>query len=89
MGVTGLQQDAAVRTVMALRQVQPFESLAMLFMANPELAAALEGSVGTASTFFRVRARASQDGFVSSAMAWVVRDKNGDIQILQWLEEDG
>jgi hypothetical protein len=90
MGLTGLQQDAAVRAVLALRQVKPFESLAMMFMANPELAAALEGSVGTASTYFRVWARASLDGRHSSVMAWVERDaKSGDIRILQWLEEEG
>jgi type II secretory pathway component PulK len=90
MGVTGLQQEAAVRAVLALRQVKPFESLAMMFMANPELAAALEGSVGTASIYFRVRARASLDGRHSSVMAWVERDaKSGDIRILQWLEEEG
>jgi len=88
MGVTGLQQEAAVRTVLALRQVQPFESLAMIFMANPELAAALEGTVATASTCFRVRARASREGMHSSVMAWVERDpKKGDIRILQWVEE--
>ena len=89
MGVTGLQQEAAVRAVLALRQVKPFESLAMMFMANPELAAALEGSVGTASTYFRVRARASLGGQHSSVMAWVTRDKKGDIQILQWMDEEG
>jgi type II secretory pathway component PulK len=89
MGLTGLQQDAAVRAVLALRQMKPFESLAMMFMANPELAAALEGAVGTSSTYFRVRARASMDGQHSSVMAWVERDKNGDIQILQWIDEEG
>jgi type II secretory pathway component PulK len=90
MGLTGLQQDAAVRTVLAMRQVKPFESLAMMFMANPELAAALEGSVGTASTYFRVRARASLAGLHGSVMAWVERDpKTGDIRILQWLENEG
>jgi type II secretory pathway component PulK len=89
MGVTGLQQDAAVRAVLALRQVQPFESLAVLFMANPELATALEGSVGTASTYFRVRARASLDGLHCSVMAWVERDQTGDIRILQWIDEGG
>ncbi len=89
MGVTGLQQDAAVRSVLALRQVQPFSSLAIMFMANPELAAALEGSVGTASSYFRVRARASKEGQHRSVMAWVERNKNGDIRILQWVEEAG
>lgn len=90
MGVTGLRQEAAVRAVLALRQVKPFESLAMLFMANPELAAALEGSVGTASTYFRVRARASLAGRHGTVMAWVERDATtGDVRILQWLEAEG
>ena len=89
MGLTGLQQEAAVRTVLALRQVQPFDSLAMMFMANPELAAALEGSVSTASTYFRVRARAAQDGQACSVLAWVEREKSGDVRILQWLEQEG
>lgn len=89
MGLAGLQQDAAVRTVLALRQMKPFESLTMMFMANPELAAALEGAVGTSSTYFRVRARASMGDQYSSVMAWVERDKNGDIQILQWVDEEG
>ncbi len=87
MGLTGLKQDAAVRAVLALRQVQPFESLSMMFMANPELAASLEGTVATASTCFRVRARAAMDGVHSSVMAWVERDpKTGDVRILQWVE---
>ena len=90
MGVTGLQQEAAVRAVLALRQVQPFESLAMMFMASPELAAALEGSVGTASSCFRVRARAALGDVHRSVLAWVERDaKSGDIRILQWVEEEG
>lgn len=90
MGVTGLRQEAAVRAILALRQVQPFESLTMLFMANPEVAAALEGSVGTASSCFRVRARAALDGQHRSVMAWVERDsRSGDVRILQWLDEEG
>ena len=89
MGLTGLRQEAAVRSVLALRQVQPFESLAMMFMANPELAAALEGTVSTASSCFRVRACAALNGMHSSVLAWVVREKNGDIRILQWVEEAG
>jgi len=89
MAVTGLQQDAAVRTLLALRQVQPFESLVVMFMASPELAAALEGTVGTASTYFRVRARASMDNQHSSVMAWVEREEDtGDVYILQWIDED-
>jgi general secretion pathway protein K len=87
MAVTGLQQDAAVRTVLALREVQPFESLTMMFMASPELAAALEGTLGTGSTFFRVKARASKADLHRSVMAWVKRDERGDIQILQWIDQ--
>lgn len=89
MGVTGLQQEAAVRAVLALRQIQPFESLSMMFMASPELAAALEGSVGTSSSCFRVRARAEMGNRQSFVLAWVVREKNGDLRILQWVEEEG
>ena len=89
MGVTGLQQESALRMVMALRQVKPFESLQMMFMANPELAAALEGAVSTASTCFRVRARAEMGNLRSAVLAWVERDaKTGDIRILQWFEEE-
>ena len=89
MGVTGLRQEAAVRAILALRQVQPFESLSMMFMANPEVAATLSGSVGTASTCFRVRSRAAMNGQHSSVMAWVERDpKSGDVRILQWTEEE-
>ncbi len=90
MGLTGLRQEAAVRSVLALRQVQPFESLAVMFMANPELAAALEGAVGTASTCFRVRARASLGARHVAVLAWVERDpQTGDVRILQWVEEEG
>lgn len=90
MGLTGLQQEAAVRSVMALRQVQPFHSLALMFTANPELAASLEGAVGTASSCFRVRARAARGDRHASVMAWVERDRQtGDVRILQWMDEDG
>jgi type II secretory pathway component PulK len=90
MGLTGLQQEAAVRTVLALRQVQPFESLGMMFMASPELAAALEGSVGTSSAFYRVRARAALGNQHRWVAAWVLRDaSSGDIEILQWIEGEG
>ena len=54
-----------------------------------ELAAALEGSVSTSSTYFRVRARAAQDGQACSVLAWVEREKSGDVRILQWLEQEG
>ena len=37
MGVTGLQQEAAVRAVLTLRQVQPFESLSMMFILRRRL----------------------------------------------------
>ena len=88
--LTGLEQDGAVRTVLALRQVQPFGTLALIFTADPELAAALDGTVGTASTVFRVRARAAMEGLACSVMAWVERDPaSGDIRILQWVEGEG
>lgn len=90
MGLTGLRQEAAVRSVLALRQVQPFASLSMMFMANPELAAALEGAVGTSSSCFRVRARASLGDRHGSVLAWVERDsRTGDVRILQWMDEEG
>ena len=89
MALTGLEQDAAVRAVLALRQVRPFGSLVEIFTAYPELAAMLEGTVGTASTVFRVRARAAREGLACSVMAWVERDPDsGDIRILQWVEGD-
>lgn len=90
MALAGLGSEAAVRSALALRQVRPFESLAMLFTANPELAASLEGAIGTASSCFRVRARASLGDRHGSVMAWVERDgRTGDVRILQWLDEDG
>ena len=89
MGLTGLQQESMVRTVLALRQVQPFESLGVMFMASPELAAALEGAIGTSSQYFRVQSRASLEGQSRTVMAWVRRDERGDIQILQWIEGEG
>ena len=89
MGVVGLQQEAAVRAVLALRQMEPLSSLAMLFMANPEWAAALQGTLGTSSQVFRVRARAAWQDQHASVLAWVVREKNGDIRILQWVFAEG
>jgi len=89
LGVAGLEQESAVRAVLAVRQMQPFESLGMLFQANPELAAVLEGKLSVASTYFRVRAQASSDSQQRSVMAWVERSPKGDIRILQWFEEGG
>ncbi len=90
MGVSGLRQEDAVRQILALRQVQPFESLAVMFTAYPEVAALLEGSVGVASAHFRVRARAAADGQHRTVVAWVERDpRTGDVRILQWLEGEG
>ncbi|HOD99558.1 MAG TPA: type II secretion system protein GspK [Kiritimatiellia bacterium] len=90
MGLTSLQHDAVVRKVMAIRQTQPFESLAMIFAAYPEFAAALADSVSTASTIFRVRARAAADSQRWSVMAWVERSPDtGAIRILQWVEAGG
>lgn len=90
MGLTGLKQEAAVRHVLSLRQVQPFQTLGMMFMASPELAAALEGAVGTSSEYFRIDARAFGEGQRRTVMAWVRRDpSSGDIQILQWVEGEG
>jgi len=89
MAVTGLEKDSAVRTLLALREVQPFESLTLMFMASPELASALEGLVGTSSTYFQVKARASMDDLHMSVMVWVQRDDRGDLQILQWIDQGG
>ncbi len=90
MGLTGLQQEAAIRDVMDWRRDNPFDSLGGMFMANPELAAALEGAVSTASTCFRVRARAETGNHRCTVLTWVERDpKTGDIRILQWVEEEG
>ena len=89
MGVAGLQQDIAVRAILALREMEPLGSLSVLFMANPELAAALEGTLATASSVFRVRARAAMQDQYCTVMAWVVREQNGDIRILQWMYEEG
>jgi type II secretory pathway component PulK len=85
-GVSGLQHESAVRAVLALRQERPFRSLATVFAAHPEWAAELEGVVGTASSFFRVRAEASLEGAgTATATAWVKRSENGDLEILQWI----
>ncbi|MGD9782451.1 MAG: general secretion pathway protein GspK [Kiritimatiellia bacterium] len=93
MGVTGgrpgLRQEAAVRAVLTLRQMQPTNTLSMVAMAYPELGVALGDSVGEASSYFRVKARASMGGAQREAMAWVKRDRNGDVQILQWVEGEG
>jgi type II secretory pathway component PulK len=89
MGLNGLQYESTVRTVLALRQIQPFESLAMMFMASPELAAALEGQIATSSAFFRVRAHATTESGQRSVLAWVERSATGDLRILQWVEGEG
>lgn len=88
--VAGLENEIMVRYVLAQRLEQPVDSLAVIFAAYPELAAALEGAIGTASTYFRVRARASLGVQSRSVTAWVERDSaSGDIRILQWIEEEG
>lgn len=89
LALTGLQQESAVRAALTLRQIQPFESLGMIFMANPELAAALEGVLTTSSSYFRVRSRASLGPQSRTVTAWVKRDDHGDVQILQWIEGEG
>ena len=90
MAVSGLRQEDAVRQILALRQVQPFETLATMFTAYPEVAALLEGSVDVASTCFRVRARAAAEGQHRTVAAWVERDpRTGDVRILQWQEGEG
>ena len=89
LGVTGIDHDAAVRTVMALREVKPFRSLGALALANPEWAARIEGSVGTSSSIYRVRARASLGGRHRTVLAWVRRDSAGDVRIVQWVEGGG
>lgn len=93
MGVTGsrpgLRQEAAVRAVLTLRQMQPTNTLSMVAMAYPEMKAALGDTVGAASSYFRVKARASLGGAQREAMAWVMRDENGDVRILQWVEGEG
>lgn len=90
MALAGLQHEDAVRSVLALRMVQPFESLGALLMAHPELAAKLGDSVRVNSVYFRVRARAALGDQFSTVLAWVERDfHSGDIRILQWVPEVG
>ncbi len=90
MALAGLQHEDAVRSVLALRMVQPFESLGALLMAHPELAAKLGDSVRVNSVYFRVRARAALGDQFSTVLAWVERDSHsGDIRILQWVPEVG
>ena len=90
MGLAGLQHEDAVRSVLALRTVQPLESLGALLMAHPELAAQLGDSISVNSAFFRVRARAALGDQFSTVLAWVERNPHsGDVRILQWVPEVG
>ncbi len=89
LAIVGPAYETPVQTLVALRQVQPFESLSLLQAAHPDLAGVLSDLLAVSSTHFQVRARAFLDGHHVAVMAWVHRDEKGDVHILQWLEEPG
>ncbi|MDR0993519.1 MAG: general secretion pathway protein GspK [Verrucomicrobiota bacterium] len=89
LAMTGLEQEAAIRALLALRHVQPFESLAALAVVHPGAAATMGGTLSVRSDYFRVRARAALEDQHHTVQAWVHRDEDGDVHILQWVEGVG
>lgn len=88
LAVAGIEQDAPVRTAMAMRLLRPFETTGILFAAHPEAAAALEGALDVKSRHFRVRAEAKAEGSGRTwrVSAWYERGDDGALRCLQWAE---
>jgi len=88
LAVAGVEQDAPVRTAMAMRSLRPFETTGILFAAHPEVAAALQGALDVKSRFFRVRAEAKAEasGRTWRVAAWYERGDDGALRCLQWAE---
>lgn len=86
LSVAGVEHADVVRSAMALRALHPFQSMALLFAASPELAAALEGAIDVKSSYYRVRATAERNGRRRTVAAWARREPDGSVHLLQWLE---
>lgn len=88
LGVLGPERESAVRALMAYREVQPLQSAGMLAAVDSSAAAELESWVTVASSCFRIRARAALPGATSTVTAWVQRETDGSLTLLQWMEEE-
>ena len=86
LGVFGPEREPAVRALLALREMQPLESAAMLAAVDPAAAGELESWTAVGSPYFRITARAVLPYASASVTAWVEREGSGRIRILQWIE---
>lgn len=85
LGIFGLENESVVQMALAFRSAQPIESMGTLLAAYPELASRVDGIADTKSSFFKIRAHAFLEGMREEATAWVERDTDGNVHILQWI----
>ena len=86
LGVFGPERESAVRALLALREVQPLETTAMLAAVDPAAVDELEAWTAVNSPYFRITARAALPQALASVTAWIEREPTGRIRILQWIE---
>lgn len=87
LAVAGLEREALVGEVEALRTVRPLESLSLLAAASPGAAAALQGALDVRSRHYLVTAEVrNARGRRWRAEAWVERGDDGAVRCLQWRE---
>lgn len=87
--VMGIEQDQLVDTVLTLRAIHPIRQLDVFSVtAGPENFERVRAYLDVRSHYFHVRARAEQDGRQAGVEALVMRQDNGRVLVLQWVEEE-
>ena len=89
LGLFGIDRDDLVRALLALRAAAPIASVDALAALDPSLPAALSPLLAVSSSVFRIRATATLGTAALTLSAWVRRDPDGAVSILQYWEEPG
>lgn len=86
--VVGLEQDNLVETALTLRALRPIRQLDVFSVtAGPETFDRIQPYLDVRSHYFRIHARAGQNGREVGIEALVHRQDDGRVLVLQWVEE--
>lgn len=85
-GVLGLGQDALVASILALRAIKPIRDVETLeVMAEQGFFQTVRPYLSVRSSLFEIQAQAYKDGRTAQVRALASRDREGRVDIVQWL----
>lgn len=85
LGVLGIEQEELVRTILGLREIAPIYSAEQaLSVVDPLLSERVRPYVDVCSRYYRIEARAYLEGQTINLHAMIERNKDGDIEVVEW-----